>query len=237
MVTFIVISVLLLVCIALTFIVLNKFTKDVNNEAKKYFTKKGQEYIDEIKKEEKEENNKELETNIVSEKNDTFICVEDKNKYEINNLFELMKDVDQKFNLNYEKIIKVFAEQEISPLEKERYERLLKIKKYIEQVGVYNLVTTEDVKMIDDFIENVKKIDSKVYNDFQYSRKKFKIQEFSNFIDNELEKYDPNVYVLVGSKQMNYDYIGKNVKTVYNKKIYKGIKIIYRNSMYDYSLS
>ena len=35
----------------------------------------------------------------------------------------------------------------------------------------------------------------------------------------------------------NYDYLSKYVKTVYSKDIYKGIRIVYRNKIYDYSLN
>ena len=237
MITFITISLLLLIGISLTFVVLNKFTKDVNNEAKKYFTQKGQEYIDELKKEEKEENKEKSQSNTDDEKNNTFVCVEDNNKYEIDDLFEIMKSIDRKFNLDYETIIELFSKQDIPKKDLEKYDRLKKIKEYIDNIGVYNIITSEDEDFLKEVVINLRKMDIDIFNAFQGTRKKFKIQEFTNYLENEIQKYDPNVYVLVGSKRINYDYIGLNVKTIYNKKIYKGIKIIYRNCMYDYSLS
>ena len=62
-------------------------------------------------------------------------------------------------------------------------------------------------------------------------------EEFINYLDFEIGKYDPNVYVYVGDKSVNYDKLDKRIKTIYNSKIYKGIKIVYKNILYDFSLS
>ena len=35
----------------------------------------------------------------------------------------------------------------------------------------------------------------------------------------------------------DYDKLDKRIKTIYNSKIYKGIKIVYKNILYDFSLS
>ena len=59
----------------------------------------------------------------------------------------------------------------------------------------------------------------------------------NNYLDFEIGKYDPNVYVYVGDKSVNYDKLDKRIKTIYNSKIYKGIKIVYKNILYDFSLS
>ena len=36
---------------------------------------------------------------------------------------------------------------------------------------------------------------------------------------------------------MNFDYLSKYVKTIVADDIYKGIKIIYKNKVYDFSLN
>ena len=43
--------------------------------------------------------------------------------------------------------------------------------------------------------------------------------------------------VLVPNDKVNYDYIDKNIKTKVSDDIYKGIKILYRNKVYDFSLN
>ena len=48
---------------------------------------------------------------------------------------------------------------------------------------------------------------------------------------------NPKITILVGNKSENYDHLSENIETVFNDKIYRGIKIIYRNKVYDFSLS
>ena len=43
--------------------------------------------------------------------------------------------------------------------------------------------------------------------------------------------------VLVPNDKVNYDYIDKNINTKVSDGIYKGIKILYRNKVYDFSLN
>ena len=62
------------------------------------------------------------------------------------------------------------------------------------------------------------------------------VEDFLNYLENELNKCDPHIYVEVGDKNVNFDYLSDRIVTEYNEKIYKGIMVIYRNKMYDYSL-
>ena len=60
---------------------------------------------------------------------------------------------------------------------------------------------------------------------------------FIDYITELLDLNSPRVLVYVGKKDENYDYLSKYIKTVYSRDIYKGIKIVYRNKIYDYSLN
>jgi hypothetical protein len=48
---------------------------------------------------------------------------------------------------------------------------------------------------------------------------------------------DPTIYVIVGGEDENYDKLDDRIKTIFDDRVYKGIKIIYKNKLYDYSLS
>ena len=72
---------------------------------------------------------------------------------------------------------------------------------------------------------------------YNLAKQNFEVEDFLNYIEYETSKCDPTVYIMVGEEKINFDYIDKRIKTVYSPKIYKGIQIIYKNKMYDYSLS
>ena len=59
----------------------------------------------------------------------------------------------------------------------------------------------------------------------------------STYLNRLIELNDPTVVVLVPNDKVNYDYIDKNIKTKVSDGIYKGIKILYRNKVYDFSLN
>ena len=69
------------------------------------------------------------------------------------------------------------------------------------------------------------------------ANKNANIDGFIEYLTELLDLNSPNIMVYVGSKSENYDYLSKYIKTIYSKDIYKGIRIIYRKKIYDYSLN
>ena len=69
-----------------------------------------------------------------------------------------------------------------------------------------------------------------------YKKEDFNILEFKNHIENLIDQNDQTIYVRVGKKEENYDHLNNNIKTIYDESIIKGIKIVYQNKLFDYSL-
>ena len=65
----------------------------------------------------------------------------------------------------------------------------------------------------------------------------FTFNSFMKFLEAEMAKYDPTIYIFVGHEEENYDNLAENIKTIYDKNIIKGVKIRYHNKMYEYHLS
>ena len=63
------------------------------------------------------------------------------------------------------------------------------------------------------------------------------MNDFLEYLEVEIRKSDPVIYIEVGDKDLNYDQWDARIKTVYNDKIYKGIRIRYQDKLYDYSLT
>ena len=77
----------------------------------------------------------------------------------------------------------------------------------------------------------------KIYEIFLETMDKTSPENFVAYVDQLISLNNPNIIVLVGNDKENYDYISDYVKTKVSKDIYRGIKIIYRDKIYDFSLN
>ena len=87
------------------------------------------------------------------------------------------------------------------------------------------------------YTDDLRLIDEDIFMEYYSGKDVFEVEEFCNFLDYEIGKCDPTIYVYVGNTKSNYDKIDKRIKTIYSDDIYKGVKIVYLNKMYDFSLS
>lgn len=236
----IVVTLIVLILMTLAIFFLLKYeVKKMNEKAKVYFTLKTQEYTsDVLEKEPKAVIVKNIEEEKKEkEKSTSVIYVDQKDDYVIDNLFSVMKHVDDKFSIDPISIIKKFINENVNNQDSYHYDKLIEMKDYINKVGIYNIVVNDDSNFIQDIKSHLRLIDEDIYNEFFLGKDEFNIEDFINYLDFEIGKYDPNVYVYVGDKSVNYDKLDKRIKTIYNSKIYKGIKIVYKNILYDFSLS
>lgn len=247
--TIIIVIVILLLMTMIIFFLLKKEIKDINNNSRIYFARKAQEYTDQIKRKEKEEINEndsseekeknEKEDKEIENNSSSIVYLEKKANYEIDGLLMMMKQIDNKFNIDCEEIIKLFlrdyVKQDNEQLDK--YNSLKEMKDYIDKIGILNIITSEDDQLINKIIRDLSLINEDVFNEYYLVQEDFQIEEFCNFLEYEMGKCDPTIYIYVGDKDVNYDKFDKRIKTIYSKDIYKGLKIIYLNKLYDFSLS
>ena len=246
-ITIAIILFILLLMTGVLFFLVKKEIDDINNKCKVYFTRKAQEYTDSINREEKndssEDTNDAKEVKGIKEENKnaktSVVYVEKKANYEINDLLKIMKKIDDKFDVNNINIIKSFIKSYVSDDENKlsRYKSLQEMKKFIDKIGIFNIITNDDEELVDRIIKHLTLIDEDIFMEFYSGKDIFEVEEFCNFLDYEIGKCDPTIYVYVGSNKKNYDEIDKRIKTIYSDDIYKGIKIVYLNKLYDYSLS
>lgn len=239
--TLLVISFVLVLMTIVIFFVLKSTINSINTQGKTYFALKLQKYEEEnkeeikasakeevIKKEEKTEK-------PTKEKDNKVVYVEDKKNYEVDDILKIVKDVNNKFHLDKEDIINNFIKNNTKTSDNTKYKKLIKIKEYINKIGMYEIIRCNEDKK-NDIIKEITKIDSEFITDYQKLNED-NFEEILNYLNLELSKNDPTIYVIVGKTKDNYDYLDKRIKTVHSEKIYKGMRIIYKNKMYDYSLS
>ena len=231
------------------FMVLKKTVGIVNSQTKSYFVNKLQDYDDliedkESKLEALDEEIKNREKGIKEEKQErtNSVYAFDTNvidllngaKYQNENIFELNKKIDENFVVNYEELIRDF----LSLCDDSKdYDFCLNLRKKFDSKTIYNL----KLLLKDEYEEAIKEMltnkEYKVYEAFKVINTENTVDNFIDYLDQLIDLNSPKIKVLVGNKNENYDYLNENIETVVSDKIYRGIKIIYRAKVYDFSLS
>ena len=243
-VTLLIVLIVLALMSLVLFLLLKKEVNDINKKSKIYFVHKAQEYTDSINRNDKEDiKDKKIgenkDNNEDNTNNSQVIYVDKKASYEIKDLFKMMRIIDNNFSYSNTRLINYFIKNYVIEDEDKlsRYTSLKKMKNYIYKIGIYNIIVNDDVKVIDAIVKELRLFNEDLFMEFYSGKESFDVEDFCNFLDYEIGKCDPTIYIYVGNNKLNYDRINKRIKTIYSKDIYKGIKIVYLNKLYDYSLS
>ena len=219
----IILFILTLMTIAV-YLILKKIIGKIDEEARLYFTLKSQAYTNEIEEKEKKEK-KETVKEIVKEviPGETKIIYEGKNQeYAVDDIFKMVKKVDEKFNLDNEEIINTFIKDYVDVYNASNFLKAKKIENYINDIGVYNIITSNNPNEEQEIIDYAKKIDEKMVDRYLNIVDKFDVQEFMNFIVDEKQKSDPLIYIYVGKKLVHKEDIYAR-KTNKKESIFKRI--------------
>lgn len=232
------------------FVILKKTVRIVNSQTKSYFVNKLQGYDDLIRDKEsklseidelikdKEKGIKEdnthndvktgyaFDTNVIDLLNST--------QYQDKNIFELNKKIDENFVVNYEELVKDFLA--LCDEDKD-YDFCLNLRGKFSSDVIYDLKSMMSDKQEEELKEMLSNKEYKVYEAFKLVVSDHSIDNFIDYLDQLVNLNNPKITILVGNKSENYDHLSENIETVFNDKIYRGIKIIYRNKVYDFSLS
>ena len=247
---FIVVCLLIAFLVFLMFVILKKTVRIVNSQTKSYFVNKLQGYDDLIRDKEsklseidelikdKEKGIKEdnthndvktgyaFDTNVIDLLNST--------QYQDKNIFELNKKIDENFVVNYEELVKDFLA--LCDEDKD-YDFCLNLRGKFSSDVIYDLKSMMSDKQEEELKKMLSNKEYKVYEAFKLVVSDHSIDNFIDYLDQLVDLNNPKITILVGNKSENYDHLSENIETVFNDKIYRGIKIIYRNKVYDFSLS
>ncbi len=230
------------------FVILKSIVKKINAQTELYFVDKLHDYdniingkekkIKELDDELKKMENVQVQNNDAVNKNNfefdyNIIDLFNKTKYQDENILKLSKEIDDKFNFNYEAILKEFISA-VNNNEK-IYNFCVNLRSKFSSSLIYDLKTKDNYE-----IELKKILDDNeltIFNHFKLIYKDKSIDSFINYLEELIDLNNPNILVYVGDKRENYDNMSKYIKTRYTSSIYKGIKIVYKDKMYDFSLS
>lgn len=234
--------------IFLMYLILKKTVRIVNDQTKSYFVNKLQSFDDLITEREnklneldeliknkeigKEENKKELQggyafdTNVIDLFNNT--------QYQDKNIFELNKKIDEKFVVNYEELVKDFL---TFCDDSQDYDFCLNLRNKFDSEQIYNFKSYLENEFEDELRKFLTEKEYKIYEAFKLIISDHSIENFVIYLDQLVDLNSPKIVILVGSKHENYDHLSEYIETKYSDKIYRGLKIVYRNKVYDFSLS
>jgi len=229
------------------FIILKKTVNTVSGQTKTYFVDKLQVYDDLINQKEEQLNkiNKELKdkktlldseddiskgVNYAFDKN--VIDLMNKANYQQSDFLELQKKIDDEFQLNYSKIIKRFIDEIEIDVE---YEISSGMREKLTSELIYELKSSENLENALKNHFNRKEIE--LYKRFKIETNEEDINSFINYLDELISVTSPYIEVYVSSSKYNFNKLSKYVKTIVTDDIYKGIKIVFKNKVYDFSLN
>ena len=231
------------------FIILKKTVKVVNSQTKTYFVDKLQAYDSLIDEKEQKLNeidellkNKELglkdEEKIVKKDGYDFdyniIDLFNSTEYQNKELLKITRLIEEKFDFDHEKLVKDFLR---CVKNVDRYDFCLRLKEKFTPSVVYEVKTLLDQEL-DDYMKIL--LNSNEYNIyllFKDLNGKFVIEDFVDYLDRLVDLNNPTITIYVSNKKENYDYLSKHIKTIVSDDIYSGIKIVYKDKVYDFSLS
>lgn len=240
-------TVIILLVVAMS-LVLRNAVKQVDDKSKSYFVDKLKEYDYLI--DEKEKKLSELESELEKRKqglkdntdnngklnydfDSSIIDLLTETSYLDKNIFAINKKIEEKFIINYEDLIKDFLS---NIKDDNKYDFCLKLRKKFTPLEIYKIEIMLPMERDEYLKKFLTKEEYMVYEIFLASNR-FNMEDFIDYLNRLIELNDPTITVLVPSKNVNYDYIDKRVKTKVSENIYKGIKILYRNKIYDFSLN
>ncbi len=249
LVIIIAVSIVVIVMIFLMFLVLKRTVKIINQQSKDYFLDKLQDYdeliesktkmLNNLNEKLKESNNKnnELELNKLEQNNFSYFPNLNIPEYRDNEYFKKHKKITENFNFEKKEIIINFIKSNVSNNDIQLYNLVNQVKKKFSFDLIYNLTVIsnqEQISIIDGFLsKDEKPILKKYISDVE----QFDCLGFLDYVNELNEKYDPTIYVKVGSKTENYDNLNEFIRTEYDDTICIGMVIIYKNKFYDYTLS
>ena len=158
-------------------------------------------------------------------------------EYREENFFYNYKELQKKFDINGEKIIRDFIESHKYKGNIRIYNSLKKFRQNFTVENTYEFLSLEVDDQLEFINEMLSKREKEIIHFEDYNNiEKFDIYNFLERVDEILQENDPTIYVYVGNINYNYDYIHPKIKTEMYKNMIEGIIIKYQKNIYDYSI-
>ena len=120
-----------------------------------------------------------------------------------------------------------------------RYAQLCDLMDTLNFDTVYQLETVPAEEQLQVLDETLKEEQHELFLEYVKGLEKplnFSVLSFLDWLRLQRSEEDPTLYVYTGEKQDNLDHMASNVKTCYDENICEGVRLVYQNQVYDYSI-
>ena len=256
--------ILIIIMLVFVFFLFKNILKRMDDNAKRYFVNKMQDYDYIIEEKRTELNNlkseieemKQENKNLIGKKDDDFKLPERKKenddgndfievqyelktpKFREEDFFKNYKELKRIFTVDNEDLIKKFVKEHKNEKEEKEYNALSKIKGKFNEEAIYQCLTLNKQAQQDVIQEVLTATDKKIlkWDKLIKENKEFGINELLKFIDERMEEIDPYIYIYMNVIDKNYSKFDKNIILKTYSNMSEGMIIKYRNKMYDYSI-
>lgn len=167
---------------------------------------------------------------------DTYIPVA---RYIDNSFFEDYKLTKKLLDMDKEAIIRGILENFPYAGDMERYRTAERIMGNLNAEAVYDLISLMRPSQIRCLKETFDESEWKLFQEYFYALPEegaFDLLEFLNWLKQAMQKESPYLTAYVGEESEDYSYISPFVVCGFDKNVCEGIRIIYQNKLYDYSI-
>jgi hypothetical protein len=160
-------------------------------------------------------------------------------RYIDNVFFEDYKLVKNLLIIDKEEIIRTILDKFPYAGDKKRYNAAKSILQTLNFEAVYDLSSLPEetqLKLLDEELKREEKKLLKEYLEPLLEAKEFNLLGFLNWINEVITKESPILMAYLGEKDEDYSYIADNVICQFDSNVCEGIRIVYQNRLYDYSV-
>lgn len=249
-------AIIILIMIIFVFTILKNIVKRINQNSKKYFINKLEDYNYIV--EEKEKEIKELTEKIETlqkqkEKYEEYekITLPKRKREVVNNVSTLRvpkyreenfflnyKEVKQSFNFDKEELIKKFIKEHQDKKHEKDYKTLVNLKNKFNKEAIYQLMTLPGEEQLDIINSILTDRERELINldNIIKDKSKFTIIKLFKEVDKIILEIDPTIKVYVSKYDKDYNYIDPYIKTIHYANMSEGIIIEYKGKKYDFSI-
>lgn len=249
-------AIIILIMIIFVFTILKNIVKRINQNSKKYFINKLEDYnyIAEEKEKEIKELTEKIETlqkqkekyeeyekiTLPKRKREVVNNVSTLRvpKYREENFFLNYKEVKQSFNFDKEELIKKFIKEHQDKKHEKDYKTLVNLKNKFNKEAIYQLMTLPGEEQLDIINSILTDRERELINldNIIKDKSKFTIIKLFKEVDKIILEIDPTIKVYVSKYDKDYNYIDPYIKTIHYANMSEGIIIEYKGKKYDFSI-